>query len=76
MNTSKTRYFAFDTRYKNGDDYVRCNPIRSVIVAPSVGETDASEELSLDRCIDLVRRGILTEVSPSLIGERKRAALH
>ena len=48
-----TRYFIFGERYKSGDDYVRCNPNRSVIVAPRVGETEANEELSLDRCVAL-----------------------
>ncbi len=66
-----TRYFIFSDRYRAGDDYVRCNPNRAIIVAPRVGETDASEELSLGRCIELADRGILSEVSPSLVGERR-----
>ena len=65
-----TRYFIFNDRYTTGDDYVRCNPNRSTLVAPNVGETEAHEELSLDRCVALAKRGILTEVYSSLIGER------
>jgi hypothetical protein len=65
-----TRFFIFSDRYNTGDDYVRCNPNRSVIVAPRVGEIDANEELSLDRCLSLAKRGILTEVNSSLVGER------
>jgi hypothetical protein len=68
-----TRFFIFSDRhdkYKTGDDYVRCNPNRSVIVAPRVGETDANDELSLDRCLSLAKSGILTEVISSLVGER------
>jgi hypothetical protein len=56
------RYFIFGNEYRAGDDYVRCEANRnSVVVAPGVGEVPAGEELAFERCLSLVRRGVMSE---------------
>ena len=57
------RYFAFG-QYAPGEDYVRCDrQDRTVLVVPDVGETPADEELSFERCLEFVRRGVLVETN-------------
>jgi len=64
------RYFAFG-HYASDEDYVRCDrPDRSVLVVPDLGETPADEELSFDRCLEFVRKGVLTEMTCENIDRR------
>jgi hypothetical protein len=57
------RYFSFGP-YSPGKDFVRCDrPDRSVLVVPDVGETPADDELSFDRCLEFVRKGVLVETT-------------
>jgi hypothetical protein len=69
MNTFP-RYFAFG-QYAPGEDYVRCDRHdRSVLVVPDVGESPADEELSFDRCLEFVRKGVLIEMTSENIDRR------
>lgn len=78
------RFFVFGEQYLPGDDYVRCDrPEHAVIVAPGVGEVPATDELSLDRCVSLVRQGRMMEASretvstnPRLQTTDRRQAIH
>ena len=64
------RYFAFG-EYAPGKDYVRCDrPDQSVLVVPEVGETPADEELSFERCLEFVRKGVLVETSRENVDRR------
>ena len=64
------RYFAFG-KYAPGEDYVRCDrPDRSVLVVPDVGETPADDELSLNRCLEFVRQGVLVEMTCDNVNRR------
>ena len=69
MNTFP-RYFAFGS-YAPGEDYVRCDrPDRTVLVVPGLGESPADEELSLPRCLEFVRQGVLVETTRDVIDRR------
>jgi hypothetical protein len=70
MNTFP-RYFAFGSNYTPGEDYVRCDhPDRTILVVPGVGESSANEELSLPRCLEFVRQGVLVETTRVVIDRR------
>ncbi len=75
MNTATqvlTRFFVFGDDYRAGDDYVRCEgQRRSVVVAPGVGEVPAGDELAFDRCLRLVSNGVMREVDPNEILNRR-----